>query len=69
MSELVQQIKEAVVLRRPKEIEGLVRAAVDSGENLDAVMNDGLIAAMDVVGKQFGSGEIFVPEIDRKSVV
>ncbi|MFZ5587162.1 MAG: cobalamin B12-binding domain-containing protein [Thermodesulfobacteriota bacterium] len=63
MSEFLQQIKEAVVLRRPKEIEDLVRAAVANGENLDAVMNDGLIAAMDVVGKQFGSGEIFVPEM------
>ncbi|MFH1060168.1 MAG: corrinoid protein [Pseudomonadota bacterium] len=63
MSELIQQIKEAVVLRRVKTIEDLVRTAVGSGEDLDAVMNDGLIAAMDVVGKQFGSGEIFVPEM------
>ncbi len=63
MSEMIQQIKEAVVLRRVKEIEALVRAAIAADESLEDLMNDGLIAAMDVVGKQFGSGEIFVPEM------
>ncbi len=63
MSELIQQIKEAVVLRKVKEIETLVRGAIDAGESLEDLMNDGLIAAMDVVGKQFGSGAIFVPEM------
>jgi len=63
MSELIQQVKEAVVLRKVKEIESLVRGAIDAGESLEELMNDGLIAAMDVVGKQFGSGAIFVPEM------
>jgi len=63
MIDRVEQIKDAVVNRKRKEIEGLVRAAIDEKVNLNAIINDGLIRAMDIVGKQFGSGEIFVPEM------
>ena len=49
--------------RKHKEIEGLVKAAIDEKVDLNAIINDGLIEAMDIVGKKFGSGEIFVPEM------
>ena len=35
-----------------KEIEGLVRAAINEKVDLSALINDGLIAAMDIVGKK-----------------
>ncbi|MGZ3598026.1 MAG: cobalamin-dependent protein, partial [Syntrophales bacterium] len=63
MSDMIEQIKDVVVNGRHKEIEGLVRAAIDEKVDLGALINDGLIAAMDIVGKRFGSGEIFVPEM------
>ncbi len=63
MGDMIEQIKDAVVNRKRKEIEGLVRAAIDEKVDLNAIINDGLISAMDIVGKQFGSGEIFVPEM------
>ncbi len=63
MSEIIAQIKDVVVNGKHKEIEGLVRAAIDEKVDLSALINDGLIAAMDIVGKRFGSGEIFVPEM------
>jgi corrinoid protein of di/trimethylamine methyltransferase len=63
MSDIIEQIKDVVVNGRHKEIEGLVRAAIDEKVDLGALINDGLIAAMDIVGKRFGSGEIFVPEM------
>ena len=63
MIDMIEQIKAAVVSGKHKEIEGLVRAAIDEKYDLSLIINDGLIAAMDMVGKKFGTGEIFVPEM------
>jgi 5-methyltetrahydrofolate--homocysteine methyltransferase len=41
----------------------LVNAAIQDGEDLQRLINDALIAAMDIVGRKFGDGEIFVPEM------
>ncbi len=63
MSQVLEQIKEAVVKGRHKEIELLVKTAVAENMEPGRIINDGLIGAMDIVGKRFGSGEIFVPEM------
>ena len=63
MSGKTEQIKDAVVNGRHKEIEGLVRDAIDAKMDLNAIIDDALIGAMDIVGKKFGAGEIFVPEM------
>ena len=62
-----------------------VRQAVDAGLTASDILDHGLIAGMDVVGKRFREREIFLPEVllaaramnagvdvlkpDRKSVV
>ncbi|MFH2075636.1 MAG: corrinoid protein, partial [Pseudomonadota bacterium] len=48
---------------RHKEIESLVREICKTEITLDTVIQEGLIAAMDMVGQKFGAGEIFVPEM------
>lgn len=63
MKEMIVTIKETVVEGKHKEIEDQVRQAIDQGMDLDTLINEALIAAMDVVGKRFSSGEIFVPEM------
>ncbi len=63
MSDRIEQIKQAVVSGKNKEIEALVQAAVDEKIDLNTIINAGLIDAMDVVGKLFGKGEIYVPEM------
>ena len=63
MTDHLSIIKEKVVAGRHKEIEDLVRAAIRDGEDLQRLINQALIAAMDVVGKKFGDGAIFVPEM------
>ncbi len=63
MSDYVQRVYSAVNERRPKEIQSLVREAIDAGTDVGRIMNEGLIAAMDEVGRQFAEGEIFVPEM------
>ncbi len=63
MSEIIEQIKSIVVAGKHKEIEKIVKAGLDANIDPGAIINDGLIAAMDIVGKKFGSGEIYVPEM------
>jgi len=46
-----------------KDIEKQVQAAVDSGTDLNRLINEALISAMDTVGKQFSNGDIYVPEM------
>jgi 5-methyltetrahydrofolate--homocysteine methyltransferase len=63
MSDLLITIKEAVINRKRKEIEGMVDAAIQAGIEPGLIINNGLIEAMDVVGAQFAADEIFVPEM------
>jgi 5-methyltetrahydrofolate--homocysteine methyltransferase len=59
----LNEVKTAVIDGRHKEIEGLVRAAIDGGADLNDLINKTMIAAMDVVGQRFSNSEIFVPEM------
>jgi 5-methyltetrahydrofolate--homocysteine methyltransferase len=63
MADHVTTIKQAVVAGKHKAIEELIKTAIADGEDLQRLINDALISAMDVVGKRFGNGEIFVPEM------
>jgi len=63
MDDHLETIKSAVISGKHAEIKALVRSAVDAGLDPNRIINEALIPAMDVVGKNFGSGEIFVPEM------
>ncbi len=41
----------------------ITRAALDEGTPAESVLNDGLIAGMDVVGARFKKNEIYIPEV------
>jgi len=63
MKDYLEEIKNLVVGGKHKEIEPLVQRAIDDGVDLDGIVNQALIPAMDVVGKRFEEGAIFVPEM------
>jgi 5-methyltetrahydrofolate--homocysteine methyltransferase len=63
MSDILQQIQEAIIKRKRAEIQGLVENAIGQGLDPNTIIDNGLIAAMDVVGQQFSDSEIFVPEM------
>ncbi|MBL7225741.1 MAG: corrinoid protein [Desulfobacteraceae bacterium] len=63
MNDRLNKIKEAVITRQRNEIQGLVKTAIDEGVDANTIIEDGLIQAMDVVGKQFAESDIFVPEM------
>ena len=59
----MKDIFEAVLGFDGDEVVGLVKQEIDRGTDLSIILNDGLIGAMDEVGKKFSSGELFVPEM------
>ena len=63
MGDHLNTIKDAVIGGKHGEIKGLVQQALDAGIDPGAIVNNALIAAMDVVGKDFGESKIFVPEM------
>ena len=63
MSEHFDKIKEAVINGKHAEIESLVQAAIDEKADLDQIINEAMIAAMDIVGRKFAQNEIFIPEM------
>ncbi len=60
---LLDAIFDAVVEYEDKETVEHVQAALDRGMDVHEILNEGLIAAMDEVGEEFATGEIFVPEM------
>ena len=45
------------------DVEAGVQAALGAGVSPEEILNKGLIAAMDEIGKQFELGDLFVPEM------
>ncbi len=46
-----------------RKVESLITAALKEGVPAESVINDGLIAGMDVVGDRFKKNEIYIPEV------
>jgi 5-methyltetrahydrofolate--homocysteine methyltransferase len=63
MSEHLDKIKEAVINGKHAEIESLVQAAIEEKADLNQIINEAMIAAMDIVGRKFAQNEIFIPEM------
>ncbi|MCL1804744.1 MAG: corrinoid protein [Clostridiales bacterium] len=59
----IQEIAAVVEAGKSKEIEALVKAALDEGVAPLEILNVGMIGAMDVVGAKFQKEEIFIPEM------
>ena len=59
LQEIAQQLQDGKV----KVVKELVQQAIDEGIPAEQILNEGLIAGMNVVGEQFRNNEIFVPEV------
>jgi len=59
----IQEIAVAVETGKVKLIEGLVQEALDAKEDPNAILEEGMISAMGIVGAKFQANEIFVPEM------
>jgi len=70
MDSILQDIKQAVISGVSEgEVVKLVIAATDKGYKGDKVINEGLIAGIDTIGKMWKEGEAFIPEVVRAAEV
>ncbi|MFZ7126061.1 MAG: corrinoid protein [Desulfobacterales bacterium] len=59
----IQDIFQAVLAFDEEKVKAWVQREIDAGTPIDSILNDGLISAMDEVGRLFSDGELFVPEM------
>ena len=59
----INEVAELVEKGKAKLVGPAVQEAIDEGDDPVAILNDGMISAMSVVGEKFKNGEIFVPDM------
>ena len=60
---LLEDTAQAVIEGDGEKVELLVRQALSEGMAASLIINDGLIAGMNTVGRRFKEGEFFIPEV------
>jgi corrinoid protein of di/trimethylamine methyltransferase len=56
-------ISEALQKGKANDVREMVQAAIDEGVSARKVLEEGMMAGMDVVGQKFKNNEIYVPEV------
>ena len=60
---ILDEIQAATIEGRASDVESLTRQALSEKVPLDDIVNEGFIAAMNIVGDKFRTNEIYVPEM------
>jgi len=60
---IVGLLSQAVESGDSKEVRLLVARALEENLNPLDILNEGLLAGIEIVGKKFGQGELFIPEV------
>jgi len=63
MSEFLEKMAEELIAGHEVEVKKLTKEAIDGGATARDVLDNGLLAGMDVVGKRFKAGDMFIPEV------
>jgi 5-methyltetrahydrofolate--homocysteine methyltransferase len=59
----LKEIADNLIKGKAPEVKELVQKAIDEGEDVEKVLNEGLVAGMSVVGAKFKANEFYVPEV------
>ena len=62
-AEIIQEISENLQKGKAKVVKELVQKALDEGIAVDTILNEGLLAGMNIVGEKFKTNEVYVPEV------
>ncbi len=57
------KIKESVIEGEVDEVRDMVKKAVDEGQEVKKILDEGLISGISIVGDKYESGEFFLPEM------
>jgi len=63
MEEKIKEVYQAVLNGAMADTSGKVQDAIDAGNDVNTILNEGLIAAMSEIGQLFEAGEAYVPEM------
>ena len=63
MSEVLKEMSEFLQKGKAKEVQALVQQALDEGMDTMTILEEGLLAGMNIIGEKFKNNEIFVPEV------
>ena len=61
--DLIQEISEYLQKGRAKNVKQLAQQALDENMDPKAIVNDGLLSGMMIIGGKFKNNEVFVPEV------
>jgi 5-methyltetrahydrofolate--homocysteine methyltransferase len=59
----LKEIAENLIQGKAPQVKELVQKAVDEGQDVGEILNQGLLAGMSVVGDKFKKNEFYVPEV------
>ena len=60
---IIAEISEFLQKGRAKNVKALVTQALEEGQDPKAILNEGLLSGMMIVGEKFKNNEVFVPEV------
>lgn len=63
MSSIIDEISTSLQQGKAKKVKELVQQAIDEGISPKTVLEDGLLAGMNVIGVKFKNNEIYVPDV------
>lgn len=63
MSTITEQIKVLLPKGKLKDVNALVEQGIQDGLSAMEILNDGLLASMDILAKKWADGEAFIPEV------
>ena len=59
----LKEIADSLINGKAPQVKELVKKALDEGVEVEKILNEALVAGMDVVGKKFQANEFYVPEM------
>lgn len=63
MSNILEQMREDLYKGKVDQVGAATQKALDEGMSAQEILNDGLVAGMDIVGRDFKAGILFIPEV------
>jgi len=60
---ILSEISENLQKGKAKLVKEMVQQAIDEGANPEQILNEGLLAGMNVIGEKFKNNEVYVPEV------
>lgn len=62
-AEVLEQLSDALIKGQAPTVKELTQKAIDAGISAEAILNDGLVAGMSVIGDRFKRNEVYIPEV------